>query len=311
MSDLVLASPASRRCSSSSTFDLCAGSDPPLSVLSGFPGAPFSTPPTPGAGRKRRGSVGSGGTSSGSSARTSRGVMSTISSVRSARSALLLNRFPMMGTWLSPGIPAASSCVRLLRRPAIANDWPSRSSTLVDAFRVESAGTRKPCSVIPLAKSRVLTSGATFSRMMSPAIVGVNVSLMPNSLYITVTALLAPEPWTIGDRNLAAGQEARFLVVVGNQVRLGKALEESLRLQRLDDRAPAFLSVEEEQVEEIAEDRLVLATLIVDGRRGELLRRRPDRDSPGRLTMKLAPSSVSARRLTSAKRTCSITCWLS
>ena len=64
----------------------------------------------------------------------------------------------------------------------MANDWPSRSSTLVVAFRVESAGMRKPCSVIPLAKSSVLTSGATFRRMMSPAIVGVNVSLMPNSL---------------------------------------------------------------------------------------------------------------------------------
>ena len=43
---------------------------------------------------------------------------------------------------------------------------------------------RKPCSVIPLAKSSVLTSGATFSRMTSPAIVGVNAELDAELLVI-------------------------------------------------------------------------------------------------------------------------------
>ena len=37
----------------------------------------------------------------------------------------------------------------------------------------------------PLVKSSALTSGRTFSRMTSPAIVGVNFSLTPNSLYVT------------------------------------------------------------------------------------------------------------------------------
>ena len=51
-----------------------------------------------------------------------------------------------------------------------------------------------PPSVMPLAKSSVLTSGRTFSRIMSPAIVGVKFSRMPNSLNIIVTALVGPEP---------------------------------------------------------------------------------------------------------------------
>ena len=71
-------------------------------------------------------------------------MISTISSVRSARFALLLNRLPMIGSLLRNGIAAASSCDRLLSSPAIANDWPSRSSTSVSARRVISAGIRKP-----------------------------------------------------------------------------------------------------------------------------------------------------------------------
>ena len=38
-------------------------------------------------------------------------------------------------------------------------------------------------------------------------------------------------------RNLAAGEKAGFLAVVGDQIGLGEALEEAARLQRLDDRA--------------------------------------------------------------------------
>ncbi len=64
----------------------------------------------------------------------------------------------------------------------MANDWPSRSSTSVSARRTMSAGIRKPDSVTPLAKSSELTSGFTCSRMTSPAIVGLKVSRMPNSL---------------------------------------------------------------------------------------------------------------------------------
>ncbi len=108
---------------------------------------------------KSPGRVGSSGTSSGSSARTRRGVISTISSVCSARAALLLNRLPMIGSELSIGIAWRSVCDRLFISPAIANDWPSRSSTSVSARRVFSAGMRKPERMTPLLKSSELTSG--------------------------------------------------------------------------------------------------------------------------------------------------------
>ena len=52
---------------------------------------------------------------------------------------------------------------------------------------------------MPLAKSSALTSGRTFSRITSPAIVGVKFSRMPNSLKTTVTAPVPP--WTIGTGN--------------------------------------------------------------------------------------------------------------
>ena len=81
-----------------------------------------------------------------------------------------------------------------------------------------------PGSVMPLAKSSVLTSGRTFRRIMSPAIVGVKFSRMPNSLNMTVTRCRVA---ALHDRNreLAAGEEAGFLAVVGDEVRLGEALE--------------------------------------------------------------------------------------
>ena len=55
-----------------------------------------------------------------------------------------------------------------------------------------SAGIRNPPRLTPLAKSSALTSGVTFNRMTSPAIVGVNVRRMPNSLNSIVTVPVAP-----------------------------------------------------------------------------------------------------------------------
>ena len=43
-------------------------------------------------------------------------------------------------------------------------------------------------------------------------------------------------PCAIGNRKLAAGEEARFLAAFGDEVRLGQALEQALGLQRLDQR---------------------------------------------------------------------------
>ena len=98
----------------------------------------------------------------------------------------------MIGIALRNGIADASVCEMLSSRPAMANDWPSRSSTSVSARRVVSAGIRKPEIVTPLLKSSVLTSGRTFSRMTSPAMVGVKFSRMPNSLNCTVTWPVLP-----------------------------------------------------------------------------------------------------------------------
>ena len=104
---------------------------------------------------------------------------------------------------------------------------------------------------------------------------------MPNSLYTTVTSCsLGAAALDDRNRNLAAGEEAGFLAVVGDQVRLGEALEEPARLQRLDDGADALLALEEEQVQEIAEDqvdRVGSALALLEAGRRELLRRRSGR----------------------------------
>ena len=175
------------------------------------------------------------GTSSGFSGRTRRGVTSTSSSVRSFRSALLLNRLPMIGIWLRIGIAATSFCDSLSIRPAMAKDCPSRSSTSVSARRVVSAGMRKPCSRMPLLKSSELTSGRTCRRIRSPAIVGLNVQPHAELLELDRDGVAVA---ALDDRHreLAAGEEAGLLAVVGDQVRLGQALEVAGLLQRLQQR---------------------------------------------------------------------------
>ena len=92
------------------------------------------------------------------------------------------------------------------------------------------------------AKSSVLTSGLTLRCTRSPLTIGVKFRRMPNSLYMHADArALPPEPCAIGIGNLAAGEEARFLAALGDEVRLGEALEQALGLQRLDHRADVVL----------------------------------------------------------------------
>ena len=80
---------------------------------------------------------------------------------------------------------------------------------------------------------------------------------MPYSLnWMAISS--PPVPWTTGYGILAAGEEARLLAVLRNQVRFGEALEEALVLERLDRGAEVVLGVEEEQVEEVAEHELAL-----------------------------------------------------
>ena len=76
-----------------------------------------------------------------------------------------------------PGIFDIVDETTLFISPAIANVWPSCSSTSVSVRRVDSAGTRKPEMLTPLAKSSELTSGLTFRLIRSlPSTVGVNES---------------------------------------------------------------------------------------------------------------------------------------
>ena len=93
---------------------------------------------------------------------------------------------------------------RLRRRPAVANDCPLASSTVVLERRVESPGMAKPLTLtLPISLSS-LTSGATSRRILpSPRTSGRKFSRMPNSLYSTVTVLPPPttEPCTTGMGN--------------------------------------------------------------------------------------------------------------
>src|SRR5262249_26476214 len=59
-----------------------------------------------------------------------------------------------------------------------------------------------------------------------------------------------------GHRNFAAGEETGLFAVVGDQVRFGQALEEPTALERLQDAANPLVFLEEEQVQEVAEEDL-------------------------------------------------------
>src|ERR1022692_4536947 len=84
---------------------------------------------------------------------------------------------------------------RLSIRPAMAKLSPSLRMTSVSARRWLSAGITNPWSVTALAKSRLLTSGATF-RSIDPwgVTVGVNSSFTPKGLNCTVTTGAVPPP---------------------------------------------------------------------------------------------------------------------
>ena len=133
----------------------------------------------------------------------------------------------------------------------MANDWPSRSSTSVSARRVFSAGMRKPGehdAVVEVERAH-----------LGPQLEADDVAgnrrreVQPHAEFLVLDGHLAREARDQRDRNLAAGQEAGLLAVVGNQVRLGEALEESAALQRLQHAADALARDEEEDVQEVGE----------------------------------------------------------
>ncbi len=130
------------------------------------------------------------------------------------------------------------------------------------------AGTRNPSMVSALAKSSELTSGATFSFTRSLADDGGR-EVQPDAelLELNRHSVAVAAALHHGVGILAAGQEAGFLAVFGNQVRFGQALEQPLVLQRLDDAADAVLRVEEEQIQQVAED----DPSLIERRNGKLL----------------------------------------
>src|SRR5262249_23995955 len=73
-------------------------------------------------------------------------------------------------------------------------------------------------------------------------------------------------------RYFPAREKACLFAALRHQARLGKALEEPLRLQEHDHRAHAFFAVVDKQVQEVAEDEPALLVAVKIGG-GELLRR--------------------------------------
>src|SRR5216684_6336631 len=89
-------------------------------------------------------------------------VHSTINSDLLFCAFLLRKKVPRIGISPRPGILLLMSVTRLSISPAITKLCPSCNSNSVSALRVLRAGTVNPEIVSALAKSRVLTSGATF-----------------------------------------------------------------------------------------------------------------------------------------------------
>ena len=116
-----------------------------------------------------------------------------------------------------------------------------------------SAGMRKPSSVMPLLKSSELTSGLT---LQPDDVAGDRrPEIQLHAEFLEEDRHRGREARALHHRHreLAAREEARLLAVVGDQVRLGERLKQPLLLERLDDGAEAFLPVEVEDVQEVAE----------------------------------------------------------
>ena len=96
-----------------------------------------------------------------------------------------------------------------------------------------------------------------------------------------------PEPCATG-RELAAGEEARFLAALGNQVRLGEALEQALVLQRAGWRRRGLFFVSKRNRFRKSLKMNLPSLRRRSPRRGELLRRR--RPEPSALSKPLAAS---------------------
>src|SRR6266481_218304 len=132
------------------------------------------------------------------------------------------NNCPRIGISPIPGTLLSWACVRLSRRPAIPNDCPSLNSSSVSARRVEMAGIANPEIASAFAKSNVLTSGATWRRIVpSLDIVPVKSSFTPKGL----------------NEMLTAGKKRGLLPIQRDQIRFRQDLQNAPLLQILNDGA--------------------------------------------------------------------------
>ena len=107
----------------------------------------------------------------------------------------------------------------LRSKPAIMNDWPEPSSTVVSARRVVSAGTVNPFRVTAPEFDSSLTSGRTRIEMRpSLSTIGVKAKPTPYCLYSIVTA---PSAWLTGIGNSPPAR--KLAVSPESAVRFGSA----------------------------------------------------------------------------------------
>ena len=133
-----------------------------------------------------------------------------------------------------PGIFCSVDFIVLFISPAIANVWPSLQLELgLGAARRERRECGSRCSTTALAKSSVLTSGLHLQVHAVADDGRREVEADAEFLELDRDADVRARALRDRNRELAAGEEAGFLAALGHEVRLGEALEQPARLQRL------------------------------------------------------------------------------
>ena len=184
------------------------------------------------------------------------GVIITTSSVRFFCAALLRNSCPRIGMSPMPGIFCSVEFMLLLSRPAMANVWPSLSSSSVSVRRVESAGIRKPLRTTRVAE----VERADFRAHLQLHAIAVDdrreVEADAEFLELHGDRHVRARPLRDGHGKFAAGEEARLLAALRDEVRLGQALEQAARLERLDREPEVVLLAQDEEVQKVTEGEL-------------------------------------------------------
>ena len=173
--------------------------------------------------------VGSGGTSSGSSARTRRGVIRTINSVCSARSALDLKSGPMIGSLLRIGIADLVFLRQIVEQPG------NRERLAVAQLDVGLGPARRERRNPETTQADAVgeVERADFGLDLEPDRVAGDrrLEVQSDAELLELDGHGACRALHDRHRELAAGQEARFLTVIGDQVRFREALKRAVLLE--------------------------------------------------------------------------------